>query len=70
MNNQNERKRIGAMIASIRIKKGYTQDELAERSGLLRPHISRIENGRYSVGLDTLAAIADGLGVKIDFTEK
>ena len=35
--------------------------------GIRGNHITRIEKGRYSVGLDTLAAIAEALGKKIDF---
>jgi transcriptional regulator with XRE-family HTH domain len=43
-----------------------TQAQLAERCGLQQAHIARIENGKYSVGLDTLAQIADAMGAKVD----
>lgn len=64
-----ERIRIGKRIAELRKECGMTQQVLAEAVGLQRPHISRIEAGRYSVGLDTLAAIAVALGKKIEFVD-
>lgn len=64
---EKERLRIGRRIAEIRKERGLTQTQLAERCGLQQAHIARIEAGRYSVGLDTLAQIADVMGMKIDF---
>ena len=61
------RRRIGERIAELRTIERMTQLELAERTGLGRPHISRIESGTYSVGFDTLEKIAHALGKKIDF---
>lgn len=65
--NNSERLRIGQRIAELRKEQGMTQTQLAERCGLQQAHIARIETGRYSVGLDTLAQIATALGMKIDF---
>ena len=65
--NNSERLRIGQRIAELRKGQGMTQTQLAERCGLQQAHIARIEAGRYSVGLDTLAQIADAMGMKIDF---
>lgn len=66
---RSERLRIGQRIAELRKEQGMTQTQLAERCGLQQAHIARIEAGRYSVGLDTLAQIATALGMVIDFTE-
>ena len=63
----NERERIGARIAELRREKGMTQKDLAEATGLIQPNIARIENGRYSTSLDTLARIADALDARLDF---
>jgi transcriptional regulator with XRE-family HTH domain len=65
--NNSERLRIGQRIAKLRKEQNLTQTQLAERCGLQQAHIARIETGRYSVGLDTLAQIADAMGMKIDF---
>ena len=61
-----ERKRIGERIRQLRTERGISQVELAEKAGLSQPHIVRIEQGRYSVGLDTLQAIAKALGCTVD----
>ena len=68
--NENERKRIGTRIAEIRKDKGLTQAQLAEATGLQQAHIARIETGRYSVGLDTLALIATALDARVDIIVK
>ena len=67
--NEQERKRIGARIAEIRREKGLTQRGLGALCGLEGSHIARIEMGRYSVGFDTLQAIASAMGCTIDFVE-
>jgi DNA-binding XRE family transcriptional regulator len=64
-----ERKRIGRRIAELRKEQNMTQAQLANRCGIAQAHIARIETGRYSVGLDTLAQIATALGRSIDFVE-
>lgn len=65
----NERERIGKRIAQLRAEKGLSQAQLGELSGVGHSHIARIEMGRYSVGIDTLAKLGDALGVKIDFVK-
>ena len=67
MKNENERKRIGIRIAELRAAVGMTQTELAERAGIERCHIVRVEQGRYSVGVDILSAIAAVFGKRVDF---
>ena len=63
------RERIGQRIAHLRKEQGMTQAELAERTGIQRAHITRIEAGRYSVGIDLLDKIAVALGMEVDFVE-
>lgn len=78
--NEQERQRIGQRIADIRKeiewtdatgihRTGMTQTELAERTGLQRSHIVRLEQGRYGATIDVLSSIADVLGSKIDFVK-
>lgn len=59
------RKKIGGMIAEIRKWKGLTQEDLSKMSGLDRTNIAKIENGKYSVGVDVLGKICKALGVEI-----
>lgn len=63
------RERIGQRIAQLRKEHGMTQVELAERTGIQRAHITRIEAGKYSVGVDLLDKIAVALGMEVDFVE-
>ena len=65
--NEQERQRIGQHIAQLRKEQGMTQQDLANRVEMQRSHIARIEAGRYSVGLDTLTAIAQALGKRLEF---
>ena len=63
--NEQERQRIGQRIADLRKQHGLTQQDLANKTGMQRNHISRIESGKYSVGFDTLQAIAEALDADI-----
>ena len=63
---QATRERIGQRIASLRKLAGYTQEELAQRAGIQRTHLGRIEAGKYAVNLETLQAIAEALGMTLD----
>lgn len=64
--NEEQRQRIGQRIAELRTSQGMTQQDVADKTGLLRQHISRIEAGKYSVGFDTLQLIAEQFGMKVD----
>lgn len=66
----NDRERIGQRIAELRKEKGISQAKLSELTGIGSGHIARIELGRYSTGIDTLAKIAEILEYKIDFVKK
>lgn len=59
------RKRIGGMIAAIRKSKGLTQEDLSDMSCLDRSNIAKIENGKYSVGVDVLGKICKALNVEL-----
>lgn len=63
---QATRERMGQRIASLRKLAGYTQEELAQRAGIQRTHLGRIEAGKYAVNLETLQAIAEALGMTLD----
>lgn len=53
-------------IAETRKAQGLSQGELADKIGLRQNAISRIEQGKFSVGFDTLQKIAEVLSKKID----
>ena len=62
----NERIRIGNRIAELRRQSGLSVRELADKCGVTYQNINKIENGKYSVGIDVLSKIAEGLGCKVD----
>jgi len=62
---------IGKMIRESRIRSGMSQQELALISGTSRTYISRIENDRSDIELDTLRKIIEtGLGKKLEIKIK
>lgn len=66
---QNERTRIGNRIRQIRDERGIEARDLAKLAGIDAANLSRIENGKYSVGIDILSKIAASLGKKIDLID-
>jgi len=59
--------KIGLNVAYYRKLKGYTQEQLAEKSGLSRMTVAGIENSDrfYSMALGTLFKLADALEIPI-----
>ena len=64
-----ERKRIGEKIRELRRENNMEAKELARRIGIDASNLSRIEQGHYSVGFDTLNKIANALGAKVDLVK-
>lgn len=57
--------RLGARIRALRKAKGWRLIDLAQHSGIREVHLSYVERGTREVGLNTLAAIAQGLDVSL-----
>ena len=60
-------KRIGFNLLKQRRLKGWTQEQLSERSGVSRFRISKMENGKENFNIESLFLIAQSL--EIDFIE-
>lgn len=60
------REEIGLKIALFRKEAGLSQRDLAEKAGLTQNTIYKIENGKFSVGIDVLGKVAEALNRKID----
>ena len=57
-------------IKELRIQKNLTQEELSLSSGLDTKYINKLENGRFSVRIETLSKILDTLNIDyFDFFE-
>lgn len=63
MSEQFDRIQVGKTIRGLRLARGWTQEELAERAGLHSTYVGGIERGRRNVGLDNIVKLARGLEV-------
>jgi len=63
---------IGSKIKRLRILKGLTQEELADRSEVTKGYISQVENDLVSPTISTLSDLVSALGcdLKTFFNEK
>jgi HTH-type transcriptional regulator / antitoxin HipB len=64
--------KLGVIMKELRMEKGLTQEELAEKCGTTKTYISRIENNASDIRLSTLMRIVrEGLGgnlrLSVDF---
>ena len=66
---EEERRRIGSRLKEIREKKGMEAKSIARLAGIDPSNLSKIEAGRYSVGLDILSKIASTIGASINVIE-
>lgn len=57
---------IGSSIRALRKEKGWTQEKLAEMSGINDKEVSHIEQGRRNITIDTLVKISKALEVNIE----
>jgi len=56
---------FGNNVKKYRIEKRYTQEQLADRSGLHRTYISDIERHRRSISLENIQRIANALEIEV-----
>ncbi len=61
-----ERIRIGNSIKTIRDDLGMEAKELARKSDMDASNLSRIEQGKFSTGIDTLCKIATALDARVE----
>jgi|RhiMetdeSRZDD1v2_1073273.scaffolds.fasta_scaffold3049447_1 transcriptional regulator with XRE-family HTH domain len=59
---------FGERVAQLRDERGWTQKELAERTGVQYETINRIENGKHTAPrVHVLVALARALGTTTDY---
>lgn len=56
---------IAGIIKKLRGEAGWTQDQLAERSGLPQSHISRLEKAQHSPSFKTLEKLAAAFEIEV-----
>ena len=71
MTKEQAAQRMGQRITVLRKMKDMSQQELADRAGLTRQHIGRIEKGELvSVAYVTIHQIAEALGMTVDIIDE
>lgn len=58
--------RVGARLRAARTARGWTLDDLAERSGTSTSTISRLESGKRQASLELLLPLVRLLGIRLD----
>lgn len=59
-------KQFGRNVKAERIRLGYSQESLAEKIGVNREYISRIERGTQNMSLARITALANYMETNID----
>ena len=60
---QSSLKRLGEDIKKARIRRGLKMDVLADRAGISKETLAKIQKGHPGVGLGNYAAVIFGLGL-------
>jgi transcriptional regulator with XRE-family HTH domain len=58
-------RQMGLALRKIRKAKKLSQATVAQRAGLTREYVNKIEAGRYNPPLSTINALAKALGVPV-----
>lgn len=58
---------LAHQFKELRKKKQLTQSQLAEKLGMEKGQISKIENGKFNLTLATINKIASALDAKVNF---
>jgi DNA-binding XRE family transcriptional regulator len=61
---------IGEALATLRVKCGFTQAELAEAARVSLKFIRKVEQGGLSVNLEVLMRVAEFLGAEVRLQER
>jgi transcriptional regulator with XRE-family HTH domain len=57
--------RIGMRVKAYRERRKLTQEALAERAGISRTYLARLETGKHDPTASVLEKLAKALGVKV-----
>lgn len=55
---------VGSAVREARHRRGWSQEQLAEATGLHRTYVGSLERGERNVGVLNLYLLADALAVK------
>lgn len=58
---------VGERVKRRRTELALTQDELAQKAGISKSFLSDLENGKRSIGAETLLDLGRAMSVSLDF---
>lgn len=64
------RRQFGQVLRGIRNEKDLTQEELAEKSGVVQDKISKLENNNHNPTLDTAFRLLGALNYEVVLRER
>src|SRR5438552_1979226 len=56
---------LASAIRRLRLRRGWSQELLAERAGIHRTYLGSVERGERNVAIDNICRIAWALGVEV-----
>ena len=59
------RARFGRKVRKLRLQRGWTQVDMAERLGLDRSYLADVERGKRNISILNLDVIAKGFGLSL-----
>jgi transcriptional regulator with XRE-family HTH domain len=65
MTKKEELKKFGKRLRELRLRKGYSQEKLAEYASLHRNYIGMVERGERNITLLNINKVARSLGIDI-----
>lgn len=65
MSNPSPLKNFGTHLRALREQRGWSQEELASRSGLDRTYVGGVERGERNIGLLNISRLANALEIPI-----
>lgn len=60
------RNKFGKQVRNLRRERGWSQEDLADNSGVHRTYIGAIERGEQNVSIDNIIKLAKALGVSLE----
>src|SRR5438445_12797071 len=58
---------VGERIKTRRLELEWTQDQLAQKAGISKSFLSDLENGKRSIGAETLLDLGRAMGLSLDY---
>lgn len=59
------RQQLAISLRRLRAERGWSQEELAGRSGLDRSFVAHVERGARNISIDNIEKLACALGVRV-----